>query len=234
MLILGMDTATRTASIGLIENHHLIGEFSLQVDKVHSKKLMPMVDQLLTDAGLDVNSIGGVAVSAGPGSFTGLRIGMAAAKGLAYALHVPIAGVSTLAGLSYNCVPARVLICPILDARMHEYYTALYQWQNERLVSVKPDAVMDREELIQMLAAVDGEKIIIGDASLETKLKLNETFSKGIEYAPAHQVSPRGASIALLGEKQIECGENDSILSLQPTYLRRSQAEILFGQKGRN
>ena len=233
MLVLGMDTATRTASIGLVEENRIVGEFSLQVDRVHSKKLMPMVDQLLEAAGVEATQIEAIAVSAGPGSFTGLRIGMATAKGLAYALSVPLTGVSTLAGLCYNCIPADALLCPILDARMSEFYTALYRWENEQLVPVIEDSVMRREKLIQMLAGEEGPKIVVADQALESNLNLNEAFSGSILYAPPHQALPRGVSIALLGYKQIENGAGDSLLSLQPAYLRRSQAEILYGQKGR-
>ena len=228
-----MDTATRTASIGLVEENRIVGEFSLQVDRVHSKKLMPMVDQLLEAAGVEATKIEAIAVSAGPGSFTGLRIGMATAKGLAYALSVPLIGVSTLAGLCYNCIPADALLCPILDARMSEFYTALYRWENGQLVPVIEDSVMRREKLIQMLAGEEGPKIVVADQALESNLNLNEAFSGSILYAPPHQALPRGVSIALLGYKQIENGAGDSLLSLQPAYLRRSQAEILYGQKGR-
>jgi tRNA threonylcarbamoyladenosine biosynthesis protein TsaB len=233
MLVLGMDTATRTASIGLAEKNKVIGEFSLQVDRVHSAKLMPMVDQLLTAAGLDTASIEAVAVSAGPGSFTGLRIGMATAKGLAYALSVPLIGVSTLAGLCYNLVPSEAVLCPILDARMDEYYAAVYRWQNGHLSTIADDAVMGRNQLVEMLDGQKEPKIIVADAVLETVLNLNEALSGSMEYAQPHQVIARGASIALLGHERIENGAEDSILTLQPAYLRRSQAEILFGEKGR-
>ncbi len=232
MLILGMDTATRTASIGLTEKQKLIGEFSLHVDKVHSKKLMPMLDQLLFAAGLDASDIDAIAVSAGPGSFTGLRIGMATAKGLAYALGVPLIGISTLAGLSYNCAGTDGLLCPILDARMSEFYTALYQWHHGALIPVREDAVMDRNELVHMLSQEGEKKLIIADPTLVEKLNLDGIPSaSSIEYAPAHQVNPRGAAIALLGEEKLSRGADDSILTLQPSYLRRSQAEILYGQK---
>ena len=233
MLVLGIDTATRTASIGLTDQERIVGEFSLQVERVHSKRLMPMVDQLLTSAGLDVNQVEGIAVSAGPGSFTGLRIGMATAKGLAYALSIPLVGVSTLSGLCFNCGPVEGLVCPILDARMNQYYTGLYEWQDGRPTPIIQDGVVNRQELVQMLEQDSRLKVIVAEQDLDSTLGLKERFPQMIRHAPDHLVYPRGSSIAVLGFRKINSGAEDALLSLQPTYLRRSQAEILFDRKNK-
>ena len=231
MLVLGLDTATPTASIGLIDGHSVIGEYSLRVERVHSKRLMPMVDGLLKEANLRIQDVRGIAVSAGPGSFTGLRIGMAAAKGLAYALSVPLVGVSTLEALSFNCVPTMHLLCPILDARMSELYSALYRWQDSRLVSVVSDSVMTKGTLAGMLDSIETNTVLIADHNLLERLELKEKVSGDFSYAPLHQCYPRGVSVALLGLQKLNDGFPDSLYSLQPTYLRRSQAEIMHDNK---
>jgi len=231
MLVLGIDTATKTASIGLIDGDRMIGEYNLQVERVHSKRLMPMIDEVLRESGHSVRSLQAVVVSAGPGSFTGLRIGMAAAKGLAYALSVPLLGVSTLAALSLNCVPNPNLLCPVLDARMSEYYTALYRWENHRLTAVVQDSVMSKESFYEMLGSIDSKTVLIGPRPMLATMGLNDLPPGTIDYAPFHQCYPRGVSVATIGLRQLEDGAESALYTLQPKYLRRSQAEILYDNK---
>ncbi len=234
MLVLGLDTATRSASIGLVEGERIIGEYNLTVDQVHSKRLMPMIDRLINECNHSIHDVEGIAVSCGPGSFTGLRIGMATAKGLAYALKVPLVGVSTLKALCWNCAPSTGLLCPVVDARMKEFYTALYRWKDGNLEAVVHDTVMSKEDVHDLLDSASGEMIVVADAAVQDALSIQENIHKDVLFAPFSNVFPRGASVAALGHKGLQQDDVDGLLTLQPAYIRRSQAEILYDQKRRH
>jgi tRNA threonylcarbamoyladenosine biosynthesis protein TsaB len=228
MQILGIDTATRTASVGLVSDLGIIGEYTLQVEKVHSKKLMPMIDQLLTAVGMTVGDVSGLAISAGPGSFTGLRIGMAAAKGLAFALDVPIVGVSTLEALVLPHLRSDLWVCGLLDARMGEVYGAVYTQKEGRTITViKPQAVL-LEHLLAELIGSERPVLFCGEGALrfsdQIKMHLGETALFPTDNG--HHL--RGTSVAIIGRREILDGRTGNMYSLAPGYLRRSQAEILW------
>jgi len=231
MRVLGLDTATLVASVAVVEDENLVAEFTLHTEKVHSRRLMPLLDALLTESGLVIGDIDGVAVSAGPGSFTGLRIGMTTAKGLAYALNKPIVRIPTLVALAFNLAYAAGLVCPILDARMQEVYTAVYRTDGGEPEPVRAAAAASIDELLTALAGQNEPVIFLGDAVAKYRDIITDRLGTQAVWAPPSLMLPRAASVAALGRLRLLRGESDDCFAVQPFYLRRSQAEVLLEAK---
>ncbi len=232
MRVLGIDTATKTASVCLLDDKGIVGEHTLHVEQVHSKKIMPMIERMLKDVGVAVSDIDGIAVSSGPGSFTGLRIGMSTAKGLAYTLKIPIVGVSTLESLAFNAVPTQKLVCPILDARMKEVYSSLYRWENTELIKLKEEKALSLENLLSGLQDYQEPFLFVGEGAVRFFEDIQNSSLKKTELAPMHTNINRASSTAILGRDRISAGKADQLMALQPSYLRRSQAEVAREKKG--
>ncbi len=228
MRVLGLDTATLTASAAIIESGRLVGEFTLNTEKVHSRRLMPLVASLLAECGLFGDGLDGIAVSAGPGSFTGLRIGMATAKGLAFAWQKPVVRVPTLEALAFNLSGQAGLVCPLLDARREEVYGAVYRVQAGELVTVREGAAVPLESILADLAAWIEPVTFLGDAIPRFRPLIAERLGERAKWAPPALALPRGSSVAELGRRMLLAGQADDAYSLQPLYLRRSQAEVLW------
>lgn len=228
-MILSLDTATLVSSVALADNEKLIAELTIQTKKTHSEMLMPHVEQIIKLAGLKKTDITLVAVSIGPGSFTGLRIGLATAKALAYALSIPLIGVSTLEALAYNCPVPGVLLSPMLDAQKGNVYQALYKWEQQRLVEVMPTRVVNFEKAVTELSAAKQPALVIGEGALLYGDKLRNLVNP-IAAAP-HVVMPRAASVALLGQIKYAQGISHDIMALEPVYIRRSAAEELWEKR---
>jgi tRNA threonylcarbamoyladenosine biosynthesis protein TsaB len=197
MKVLGIETSTLTGSVALVDNGRLLGETTLSVSVQHSEKLMPAIEQLLRDAGAEPGEIDLFAVAEGPGSFTGLRIGIAAAQGLALAHDRPIAGVSTLRGLAMNAVLFPGLIIPVLNAFRGEVYFGTYRAERGRPEAVEGDGVLPVADFLERIRSLGEERVLLG-AGLEILPKDHEVLRDRI--APALFHTPRAASIALLAE----------------------------------
>lgn len=229
MKVLGIDTATMMGSIGLIDDEGAIAEYSLNIRATHSERLMPAIDRLLKDSGIMPKDIDGFAVSIGPGSFTGLRIGLATVKGLAMGWNKPAAAVSTLEALAFNLAYAEHLICPILDARKNEVYTAMFKSDGrggmKRLVQ---DMAIDMQTFLR---EYDEDIIFMGDAVDSYRERILDILKDRAHFAPKNRNMPSGASVAELGLKKIRDGKAVDPSGLAPFYIRRPEAEVNLEKK---
>jgi len=229
MKILGMDSSGLVASVAIVENDCLLAEYTTDYKKTHSQTLLPMLDELRNMIELDMETIDAIAVAAGPGSFTGLRIGAAVAKGLGLALGKPLVEVPTLEGLAYNLWGSPPLICPIMDARRNQVYTGIYEFVRENntytLRTVKEQCAADINEVIATLNALDREVVFLGDGVAVYGQTIRENMKVPFTFAPAGNNRQRAASVAALGTVYYAQGKIVSAAEHQPEYLRKSQAE---------
>lgn len=225
MIILGIESSANVGSVALMKNGVLLGEYTLNNKKTHSQTLLPMVDALLTIADVDISEVDAIAVSAGPGSFTGLRIGSATAKGLAQAINKPIVSVSTIEGLAYNLSESDKLICPIMDARRQQVYTGIYSFATGQMTEVLEPSALPIEELIDKINALGKETIFVGDGVYVFQEYIDANATIKIGYASAGNMLQRASSIATIGAIKFQKGETETAASHAPIYLRVSQAE---------
>jgi tRNA threonylcarbamoyladenosine biosynthesis protein TsaB len=228
MKILSIETSTRVGSVAIIEDEHLIAEYILNVVSTHSERLLPSIDQILKDSQLTVRDIEGFAVSLGPGSFTGLRIGISTVKGLALATGRAVVGVPTLDCLAHNIAFTHLLVCPILDARKGEVYTALYQGDGSgRLEKLTPDLALKPEEL---LTRIKEPVIFLGDG-VEAYRDTLRSGQDNCLFAPAYLNQPRASVLAKLGLEKFRQGNIFKEDEIQPLYCRLAEAEIAWKEK---
>lgn len=231
MLILALDTATAAASIAVTAGERVVAEMTINTGRPHSELLMLHIAALLKQARLDKKDLQGIAVSTGPGSFTGLRIGLSTAKGLAYALGLPIAGVSTLAALAYQCPAPGAIVSPVLNAQRGMVYNALYTWEAGTMRESTPPRLVGAEALARELVAAHRPAWLLGDG-----LPLMTPFiapRDGLTAAPPHLVLPRAAAVGLLGAARLNGHGGDDVLRLEPFYIRRSAAEVTWERRQR-
>lgn len=230
MLILAIDTSTLTSSVALLKDNTLAAELTIQTKKTHSEMLMPNIEQIIALAGADKQDLSAIAVSIGPGSFTGLRIGLATAKALAYALNIPIVGVPTLPALAYNCPVPGALLSPMLDAQKGNVYQALFQYKNGRMHEVVPARVISFDLALSELNSQELPAILLGEVAAANRDKI---YLSAPKLAPAeeHVIMPRAGSVAILGKKMLITGTSHDVMALEPLYIRRSEAEELWEQR---
>lgn len=223
MKILAIDTSGLVASCAITENGKCLAEYTLNYKMTHSQTIMPMVDEIVKMTELDLKTLDYIACSEGPGSFTGLRIGAATAKGLAHGLNIDIIPVPTLSALAYNIFNTDKFICPIMDARRNQVYTGIFKWKNGMLETVSPEYARSIDEIIEMVALSGQETIFLGDGVPVYKEKLMEN-SRFI-LAPANCNLQRAASVAALAEVLVQKGRAVKGSEFAPVYLRKPQAE---------
>jgi tRNA threonylcarbamoyladenosine biosynthesis protein TsaB len=228
MKILGLDTATLCGSLGIIDDDEVVAEYALRREETLSARLLPAIQTLLAEARLDLHEIDGIAVSLGPGSFTGLRVGLSAVKGLALATEMPVAGIPTLDALACNLPFTPYQICPLLDARKGQIYTALYKNRAGGLhEQVTPYQVLSPAALIE--AIPHQETVFLGDGVEVCRELITQQLAEKALFAPLHLGFLRGTTVAELGLRRILRGERDDISSLVPIYVRPSDAELKGG-----
>lgn len=226
MLVLGIETATLVCGVALLNDERLCGEFAVNVHKTHSTRLLPLIDNLVREAGFTPASLDAVAVSSGPGSFTGLRIGLATAKGISFALGRPLVGVPTLAAVAHNLPHFPGLICPGLRARRGEVYAACYRQERDGPFLVAGPWLAPPPEIISQLP--DGEVVFLGDgADLLTAAARTQGLAP--PPVPPFALLPRAAAVAQLGWQRLQSAAGDDAFTLTPVYLRPSAAELKFG-----
>ena len=223
MIILGIESAALTASTAIVTDGILTAEYTVNHKKTHSQTLLPMLDEICRMAELDKTKIDAIAVSAGPGSFTGLRIGAATAKGLGLALERPIVPVPTLEGLAYNLYGTDALICPVMDARRSQVHNGLFRCR-ETLETVEPSRAVSVGELIRELNE-RGERVIFLGDGIPVVRGAAEALSVPYSFAPAASNRQRAASVASLGALYFAEGKAVPAADFAPDYLRKSQAE---------
>ena len=225
MKILGIDSSGLVASVAIVEDNDLKGEYTVNYKKTHSQTLLPMLDELVKMTEKDLDTIDAIAVAAGPGSFTGLRIGSATAKGLGLALKKPLVEIPTVDALAYNLYDSRALICPIMDARRKQVYTGMYCFLNHQMQVVKEQDAVALEELIKELNRMERPVIFLGDAVPVYKELIQENCKVPYSFAPAHLSRQRAGAVGMLGALYFKEGKTESAAEHKPEYLRVSQAE---------
>ena len=230
MKILAIDSSGMPASAALAEDDQLIAEYTIYYKKTHSQTLLPMIDQIRQMTQLDLTSLDAVAVAAGPGSFTGLRIGSATAKGLGLALDLPLIPVPTLEGLAWNVWGTDRVICPMMDARRDQVYTGAYRFRYEQdgtadLESLIPQDALPVEEMAGKLNMLHEPVILLGDGVPVYRQILEKTLRVPVLYAPAHMNRQKAGSVAACAFSYARKGRMESAAAHRPDYLRVSQAE---------
>jgi tRNA threonylcarbamoyladenosine biosynthesis protein TsaB len=229
-VVLALETATMCGSVALVAGKQCVAEFSLRTGETHSRRLLSGLDYILQEAGIEKNNIDAVAVSVGPGSFTGLRIGMATAKGLATAAKAKLIGIGTLDGLAAQFYgTGDMLICPVLDARKKEVYCGFYRCNKEGITkALDENKVLSPEALCAMI----GESVLMaGDGMSVYGDYFREKLGSRLQEAPAGIHFPRAATIGLLALNKWDAGEFLDPVTAEPVYIRPSEAEIQFGNK---
>lgn len=226
MKVLTVDTATIVATAAVVDENKLICETIVNFQKKHSEKLMPAIDHMLKDAGLTIQDMDAFGIVNGPGSFTGLRIGMATVKGFAQALDKPVIPVSTLEALAYNLPYADGVVCPILDAQRSQVYTALLRFNEEEgMVAELEDSVMDVEALIGILENYsDGPIYLLGDGVPRFYETIVEALPGIIKVKP-HLSMNRASSAGTLAVERALKKQWQDYKSVEPVYIRPSYAE---------
>lgn len=228
MRILAVDTATPSCSVAVWEDDRLAAELTFDRPQTHSKHLMGMVDEVLALCTAAPEEIDGLAVTRGPGSFTGLRIGLAAVKGLAAALDKPVVAVSTLHALASQAAHYPHVICPMIDARRGEVYCALYRIEGRRLRVMAHEAVLPPGEALKGLRE---PTLFVGSGAVAHRSLLMQGLGEKAVFAPPQSHLIRAGSVALLAMKDFKLGKYANLGELTPRYLRKSDAEISFGQR---
>lgn len=227
--ILAIDSSGLVASVAVVCGEELIAEYTINYKKTHSQTLLPMLEEMKKMIELDLGSIDAIAVAAGPGSFTGLRIGSATAKGLGLALEKPLIGVPTVDGLAYNLYGTDKIICPIMDARRGQVYTGVYKFERQEekfvLKVIKEQCAVAIEDIISVLNDNGEETIFLGDGVPVFREVIAKKMTVPFSFAPAHMNRQRAASVAVLGAEYYRQGKIQTAESHQPEYLRMSQAE---------
>ena len=224
MLILAFETSAKAASVALTENGKLLGESYQNTGLTHSQTLMVMAEDLLKQCGKTVSDLTAVAVAEGPGSFTGVRIGVAAAKGLAWGADLPCYGVSTLEAMVESLGIWQGYVCPVMDARRSQVYNALFYVNQGSIQRIKEDRAISFAELGGELQTLDAPIFLVGDGSSLTYKTLSEAVANLIS-PPEHRMHQRAVGVALLAEKKALAGVPGDGAALTPNYLRLSQAE---------
>ena len=224
MKILGIESSSLVASVAVVTDDVLTAEYTVNFKKTHSQTLLPMIDQVADMLDLDLNTLDAVAAAGGPGSFTGLRIGCATAKGLGLALKKPLIRVPTLEAMAYNLWGSSALVCPIMDARRNQVYTGLYHVRHG-IEAVMEQSPMDMRELADYLNGRGEPVIFLGDGVSVYRSLIEEEMKIPYEFAPAANNRQRGASVAALGMEYYKKGMTVDAAQFAPDYLRKSQAE---------
>ena len=233
MKILALDSSGMTASVAVVEDDRLTAEYSINYKKTHSQTLVPMLDAVRNMTELDLTEVDAIAIAAGPGSFTGLRIGSATAKGLGLALGKPIIPVPTVDGLAYQMYGTDKLICPIMDARRNQVYTGLYEFQKDKKSSpasytlhvLKEQCAVPIEEIAECCNSYSREVILLGDGVPVFAKRFATLLRIPYSFAPAHRRLQSAAAVGVYGGILFRQGIYESAAEHRPDYLRLSQAE---------
>jgi tRNA threonylcarbamoyladenosine biosynthesis protein TsaB len=223
--ILAIDSSGLVATVALISDDILMGEYTIHNKKTHSQTLLPMVRDMLAMAGVEIGEMDAIAVAAGPGSFTGLRIGASTAKGLAQAVGIPIVAVPTLEGLAFNLEGASALVCPLMDARRNQAYYGIYDVSGDVPAAVEEQNVAPLEEIITKVNELGKEVIFLGDGVPVFKEELKQCVKVPYRFAPDSVRYQRGSSVAALGKHYLRRNQEMPAKDFAPIYLRLSQAE---------
>ena len=227
MKILAIETSTLSGSVAMTEDTNILWEHTINTGQTHSETLIINIDHGLNVVNIKKEDIDCIAVSKGPGSFTGLRIGITTAKTLAFSLDIPIVAISSLLAYAYNFRYIKRPLCPILDARKKEVYSAIYEFMGENVKTHLTDGAYAPEDVLD--SCPDGT--ILFGSGVHKYTELIRSYDRYIEVIPLNLTVPRATSVAILGFKKFSANELEDVKNLIPNYCRKSEAEIHFGKK---
>lgn len=230
MKILAIDTSATAASVALAEENKIIGEFFINTKLTHSQTLIPMIDELMKNTNTDINQIDAVAVNVGPGSFTGVRIGVAAAKGIAFPKNIPCISVSTLYSMAFNLADVDCIVCAVMDARCSQVYNALFRCKDGKTERLTEDRALSLNDLTEELKKYSERVILVGDGSALCSDYMSDKLNN-VELASVNQRMQRAASTVCAAFLLYEQGITTTPDRLMPTYLRLPQAQRELNKK---
>ncbi len=230
MLALAFDTATDACTVAIGTEDKLYGEFTMYAPRAHMERLIPMVDYLLKQSDFSIGDIRGLTVGLGPGSFTGVRIGVATAKILAQALNLPLVGISTLDCLAYPFTFGEELVCVVLDAKRGEVYSAIYRCLGGKFDLITPYQVMPPRDLCSKLKEYKQRVILVGDALYPYGDLLKNSLGSSVDFAPPWLWFPKASNLIALAMDKLLGGEGKEIFQVVPIYVRLSEAEGKVGR----
>lgn len=230
MKILGIDTSTMAANVAVLEDDKLICEYTINTKKTHSQKLMPMIENMLKLSDIEIKDIDAIGICVGPGSFTGLRIGMATAKAMAHINNIPLIGVNSLEILGSNIDFCNKKICSILDAQRNQVYTCKYVIEANKSKSLEDIKIMPIDDLLQELSDTNEEWVILGEAVYKYKEKI-EAISNIAISSPDNNIT-KASSLCIVAKDKFEQNvEVHNCYDINPMYIRKSQAEEQYEEK---
>lgn len=233
MKVLAIDSSGLVASVALVTEDELIAEYTINYRKTHSQTLLPMLDEIVKMTNIDLTELDAIAISKGPGSFTGLRIGAATVKGLAMVLDIPVIPVATVDGLAYNLYQTNSIICPLMDARKNQVYTGLYKWVDNEFKVLLEQKTLDIEEISKEINKTEEEVTFLGDGVKVFEDQIKEMVEVNYNFVPAHLSRQRAGAIGALGIEYYKKGILMDADEFVPTYLRMSQAERELARKNK-
>jgi tRNA threonylcarbamoyladenosine biosynthesis protein TsaB len=227
MRILAVDTATQSCSVAVTEHRQLLAELTIANGRTHSRHLMHLIDSVLEMAELKVDQVDGFAATIGPGSFTGLRIGISTVNGLAYALHKPVVGVSSLEALALQCSQTPFLICAVIDARKKEVYSCRYRFEKQLLIKEGQEQVASPDHILQDISEAC---VFVGNGAVLYRQMIADELGQLAHFADDNRHIIRAATIAALSVARIEQISAADLKFLVPRYIRKSDAELNIGR----
>jgi tRNA threonylcarbamoyladenosine biosynthesis protein TsaB len=234
MIIMAIDSSGLVASVAILrfaDKSEMLAEYTINYKKTHSQTLVPMLDEVKRMLDFDLKEVDAIAVAAGPGSFTGLRIGSATAKGLGFVLDKPIISVPTVDALAYNLCETNKLVCPIMDARRNQVYTGLYTFEKQNMIVVTEQCVVMIDEIAAKINQLGKEVVFLGDGVPVFAEKMSELIKVPYSFAPAHMSRQRAGALGVLAYEYYKAGKIQTAAEHKPNYLRESQAERELAEK---
>jgi tRNA threonylcarbamoyladenosine biosynthesis protein TsaB len=225
MKVLGVDTSTMTAGIGIVEGDEILVELKFSIKITYSEILLSCIDQALRNIGLKMDDMDGFATSIGPGSFTGLRIGLSTLKGLCFATGKPLTSVPSLDALAYLSLYCQYPVVTMLDAKKNQVYAAIYETKDGELRRLTDYLVLDVEDLVKKISQ---KSLFVGPGAKLYQKKLIEFLGENAYFSLGEQSLPSGATVAFLGSKKLILSQFEDVSNLEPMYLRKSEAELKF------
>lgn len=234
MKILAIDSSGLVASVAILTEDAMLAEYTVNYKKTHSQTLLPMIDEIVAMLEIDLESIDAIAIAKGPGSFTGLRIGSATAKGLGLVLDKPIIEIPTVDALAYNFFSSNYVICPLMDARRNQVYTGLYTFEGNDFKVIEEQCALELTEIIEKINDINKEVVFLGDGVEAYKTQIEELTKVPYVFAPSHLSKQRAGAVGALAVKYYSENQVQTAMGHVPVYLRLSQAERELAEKQKN
>ncbi len=231
MKLLAIESSGLVASAAIVTEEALLAEYTVNFKKTHSQTLLPMVEEIVSMVGMELKEIDAIAVSAGPGSFTGLRIGSATAKGLGFVLKKPIIPVPTTQGIAANLYGTEGILCPLMDARRNQVYSGLYRYNKDGFTIVEDQMAVQIDEIIEKVNALGEPVTYLGDGVEAFSNILEEKTTVPFSFAPLHTSKQRAGALAVRALDLYKAGVMETAAEYEPDYLRLSQAERELKEK---